>query len=126
MRGKNLPIPRYADKYKDMLEQSAKKQKTEASTPSLTQQGPPPATAFFFYRIRTIGVGAHSFVSLVQEEATHVLLAEKAVTLSHAREVREDLLREIKILSLADHENIVKLYHVYASETHLNLLLEYA
>jgi serine/threonine protein kinase len=35
-------------------------------------------------------------------------------------------MREIKILALADHENIIKLYHCYASETHLNLLLEYA
>jgi hypothetical protein len=31
-RGKNLPIPRYADKYKDMLEQSARKQKGETSS----------------------------------------------------------------------------------------------
>jgi serine/threonine protein kinase len=71
-------------------------------------------------------VGAHSFVYLVQEEESRMLLAEKAVTLPHAREVREDLMREVKVLSMVDHENIIKLYHCYASETHLNLVMEYA
>ena len=68
-----------------MLEQSAKKQKTEPPPPSATNSDPPIKKNFFFYRIRTIGVGAHSFVSLVQEEDSKMLLAEKAVTVAHAK-----------------------------------------
>jgi serine/threonine protein kinase len=37
-----------------------------------------------------------------------------------------DLIREIKILALSNHENIVKLYHYYHTPTHLNIVLEYA
>jgi hypothetical protein len=106
-----------------MLEQSAKKQKTDPLPPPPTHTHPPENKNFFFYRIKTMGVGAHSFVSLVQDEESKMLLAEKAVTLAHAREAREDLIREIKILCASEHENIIKLYHFYASETHLNLLL---
>lgn len=102
-KGKILPIPRYADKYKDMLEQSAKKQKADSGKPTDPPQQSLPPPSFFFYRIRTIGVGAHSFVYLVQEENSKMLLAEKSITLAHAREVKEDLMREIKILAMVDH-----------------------
>ena len=43
---------------------------------------------YFFFRVKSIGVGAHSFVYLVQEEDTKMLLSEKSVTKQHAAEIR--------------------------------------
>lgn len=93
-------------------------------SPPITES--PEMKTYFFYKVKTIGVGAHSFVSLVQEEETKMLLAEKAITREHAHKHLDELIREIKILSLCDHENLTKLYHVTASETHISLLLEFA
>lgn len=49
-------VPRYSDKYKDVLERALKKHA------SLNV----PAPELFFYRVKSIGVGAFSFVSMVK------------------------------------------------------------
>ena len=50
-------VPRYSDKYKDVLERAMKR----------TQSQKEPAEEMFFYRVRSIGVGAFSFVHMVKE-----------------------------------------------------------
>lgn len=54
---KQSTVPRYSDKYKDVLERAMKK----------TQQFvPTPTKELFFYRVKSIGVGAFSFVYMVK------------------------------------------------------------
>ena len=52
---KHSNVPRYSDKYKDVLERALKKQTTINTSREL-----------FFYRVKSIGVGAFSFVYMVK------------------------------------------------------------
>lgn len=50
-------VPKYSDKYKDVLERANKREEVVKPKPR----------ELFFYRVRSIGVGAFSFVYLVAE-----------------------------------------------------------
>ena len=72
-----------------------------------------PKRELFFFRIKSIGIGAHSIVYLVEEDQTHTVYAQKSINMKHALEVKEDLVREIVIQMVLSHSKIIRLYHVY-------------
>lgn len=82
-------IPHYSDKYKDIIAKAVltKNYMVEYQEQSKKEEPTPAAEehSFFFFRVKSIGVGAHSFVYLVQEEKSKMLLAEKSITKDHSR-----------------------------------------
>ena len=38
----------------------------------------------------------------------------------------DDMMREIKIQSFCEHENLIRLFHVYPSDTHVHMVMEFA
>ena len=62
---------RYSDKYKDVLKRIADKEQADKL--------PTTPKPLFFYRIKSIGVGAHSVVYIVQDEATKAVYAQKCI-----------------------------------------------
>lgn len=55
-----------------------------------------------------------------------MIFAEKSITIEHSKSTQANLFQEIKILSFTQHENIIKLYHFYRNDTHVNLIMEFA
>ena len=73
--------------------------------------------------MRTIGVGAFSFVYLVGEEKSATIFAQKSIS---KKKVSENLFMEIKLHLTLSHPNIIELYHIYSEEDYIHLIMEYA
>jgi hypothetical protein len=79
------PIPHYSDKFKLLLEKSSL---PPPPPPAATLPPSPPLPdkpEYELYRVRTLGLGAHASVHLVEEDKTRMFFAEKAIKKCHAR-----------------------------------------
>ena len=65
---KHSTVPRYSDKYKDVLERALKKHTTII-----------PKNDLQFIKGKSIGVGAFSFVYLVREDNSKTIYAQKSI-----------------------------------------------
>ncbi|CAD0108944.1 unnamed protein product [Aureobasidium uvarum] len=75
---------------------------------------------------KTIGQGGCSTVRLVRHKDTGQIGAAKIISRKMAETVRaQSLLREIAIMKLLDHPNIVRLYDVWENHNELYLIMEY-
>ncbi|KAJ3438976.1 serine/threonine-protein kinase brsk2-like protein [Anaeramoeba flamelloides] len=81
------------------------------------------------YKIgKTLGVGSSSKVKLAIHKDTKKKYAVKILTkssLSEKKQMRKKVEREISILKLLKHPNIMRLYDVYETSKYLYLILEY-
>lgn len=107
-------VPRYSDKFKDVLERAMKKEEDAK---------PKPPAELFFYRVKSVGVGAFSFVYEVMEEASGSIFAQKSIS---KKKVTAQLFTEIKMHLTLHHSNIIQLYHIYSDEEYVHLIMEYA
>jgi len=75
----------------------------------------------------TLGSGSNAQVKLGTHKDTNTKVAIKIVSKAHLEEKdsRPTLEKEIGIMHLLDHPNIVHLYDVYETKEHLFLILEY-
>ncbi|KAA8494586.1 putative serine/threonine-protein kinase [Porphyridium purpureum] len=91
------------------------------SKPSGPQVGP-----YIFGK--TLGTGSTGKVKLAKHVHTGELVAIKVIRkdfLARKPSLRKKLLREIAVMKLCDHPNVLKLYDVFEIETHLFLVIEY-
>mmetsp|Transcript_37419 Transcript_37419/g.38099 ORF Transcript_37419/g.38099 Transcript_37419/m.38099 type:complete len:469 (-) Transcript_37419:117-1523(-) len=77
---------------------------------------------------KTLGTGATGKVKLAKHVESGELVAIKIIRkdfLARKPSLRKKLLREIAVMKLCDHPNVLKLYDVFEIETHLFLVIEY-
>ena len=79
-----------------------------------------------FEDIRTIGRGNFAKVKEVEHRETGEVFAVKALDKDPDCNAMEDLVREVQILSVLRHPNIIRLYAAYESPKRLFLVMEYA
>jgi serine/threonine-protein kinase ULK/ATG1 len=73
-----------------------------------------------------IGRGSFAIVYKGIHETSQQIVAIKSVHLDKLnRKLLENLEKEISTLKLIDHPNIIKLYDVIKTESHMNLIMEY-
>lgn len=72
----------------------------------------------------SIAVGAFGSVYRVYEPKLGLWLAQKSISKSTARKHAENILSEIKVQLWVRHENLISLYHFYADEFSIHLLME--
>ena len=79
-----------------------------------------------FEDIRTIGRGNFAKVKEVEHRETGEVFAVKMLDKDPDCNAMEDLVREVQILSVLRHPNIIRLYAAYESPKRLFLVMEYA
>jgi len=82
------------------------------------------------YRVgETVGTGSIGKVKLAQHVISKEYAAIKYIrkdTLEADVSLKRKVFREIALMKLLDHPNVLRLYDVYENQTHLMLVLEYA
>jgi serine/threonine protein kinase len=75
-----------------------------------------------------IGKGKFGNVYLARDMKTNFLIAMKVLEKSLIRNLKAErqIVREIKIHSFLNHENIIKLYGVFHDDDKIYMILEYA
>eukprot|EP00184_Porphyridium_aerugineum_P000622 CAMPEP_0184691656 /NCGR_PEP_ID=MMETSP0313-20130426/436_1 /TAXON_ID=2792 /ORGANISM="Porphyridium aerugineum, Strain SAG 1380-2" /LENGTH=505 /DNA_ID=CAMNT_0027149409 /DNA_START=87 /DNA_END=1604 /DNA_ORIENTATION=+ len=90
------------------------------------KQGGPQVGPYIFGK--TLGTGSTGKVKLAKHVETGQLVAIKIIRkdfLAKKPSLRKKLLREIAVMKLCDHPNVLKLYDVFEIETHLFLVIEF-
>jgi serine/threonine protein kinase len=78
--------------------------------------------------IKTIGSGATSTVALAIHTTTHEKVAIKIIKksiITEKPELQRKIEREIQVMRLMKHKNVVRLYDVLQSKKHLFIVMEY-
>lgn len=81
----------------------------------------------YYAFVRTLGEGHFGMVLLAKDRRTREKFAVKVIKKQHAAEIRSMTLiqRELAILRLVSHPNIVRLYDLFDTEDKLYFVLEY-
>ncbi|OMJ80260.1 hypothetical protein SteCoe_19518 [Stentor coeruleus] len=74
-----------------------------------------------------IGQGPHSYVRVATHNASGLKRAIKSIDKSSFdnEDNKSNFLNEVRVLSIMDHPNIIKLYEFYEDETYFHLVTEY-
>lgn len=78
--------------------------------------------------IKTIGGGSFSTVKLAVHRATRMKVAIKIISRSDipAASSQKGTIKEARIMRMVDHPNIIRLFEIVETKTHVFLVLEYA
>lgn len=78
--------------------------------------------------VKTVGSGGFAKVSLAQRKIDNKEFAIKTMSKAKIMESRSSILlvyKEVKVMRLISHPNIIKLFEVYEDELYVHLVIEY-
>ncbi|XP_059095436.1 serine/threonine-protein kinase par-1-like [Tigriopus californicus] len=101
--------------------------KTAAGSANPTSSHSPPPALQIYDIVRTIGKGNFAVVKLARHRMTRTEVAIKIIDKSKLDKANlEKVHREVEVMKLLDHPNIIKLYQVMTSESKIYIVSEYA
>lgn len=92
-------------------------------------RGEPPASSSEFYRYgKMLGKGAFGKVSLAVHRLTGLNVAIKSIEKSYMKDerARKKIFQEVFTMRRVHHPNVTRLYEVFESSRHFNMVLEYS